>query len=40
MTKKENIYTVRELEPGIYRIGNSTTATHQHSLRIDTMLGL
>ena len=44
MTKKENIYTVRELEPGIFRIGNSMVfmdlmVGEHHALLFDTGYG-
>ena len=44
MTKKENIYTVRELEPGIFRIGNSMVFMDlmvgaHHALLFDTGYG-
>lgn len=44
MTKKENIYTVRELEPGSFRIGNSMVFMDlivgaHHALLFDTGYG-
>ena len=44
MTYLENIYTVRELEPGIYRIGNSMVymdlvVGEHHALLFDTGYG-
>ena len=44
MTRKENIYTVRELEPGIFRIGNSMVFMDlivgaHHALLFDTGYG-
>ena len=44
MTKKENIYTLRELEPGIFRIGNSMVFMDlivgaHHALLFDTGYG-
>ena len=44
MTKKENIFTVKELEPGIFRIGNSMVfmdlmVGEHHALLFDTGYG-